>query len=106
MALGILNILYMILIIIAVVVQVLLYKDKDESKNSIYIINMLFGIILAYLAYTSLPTNFTSQKIIALVFGIIPILAVILKSRDKSFITISKVMLSLSIIVGIVQLFS
>lgn len=62
MALGVLQVLIIILIIAAVISQILLYRRKSTSGNSIFIINMLFGILLSYMVFSALPTNYTGQE--------------------------------------------
>lgn len=96
MALGILMIMYIVLIIVAVVLQVLLYKNK--ATNTIFIINILFGMLLAYMAYTSFPTNFTMQRIVAIALGLVSILGILLKFNNEKFIVVSRVMISVSIL--------
>lgn len=105
MALGLLKIMYIVLVVIAVIIQFLLYRNKNELKNGIFIINMVFGIILSYMVFTSLPTNFTNQRILAIVLGLIAAIAVVLKLKSEKFIMASKIMLSVSIIGGFFQLF-
>lgn len=105
MALGLLVLLYIFLAITTVIVQGLLYKDKNETKNNIFVINMLFGILLAYLVYTGLPTNFITQRIIAIVLGLISVIGVILKLNNEKFTLTSKGMLSISVFGGLLQLF-
>lgn len=104
MVLGILKILFIILILAAIITQILLYRRKSRFGNSIFIINMLLGIILSYLAFTALPTNFTGQRIIAIAWGVIAVLAVVLKLTNEKLITASKILLSIAIIGGLVQL--
>ncbi|MDT2768201.1 hypothetical protein P7G58_04900 [Globicatella sulfidifaciens] len=106
MALGILGILNIVLITVAVIIQALLYKNKNESKNNIFIINMLLGILLSWIVYTSLPTNFTEQRILAISLGLISVSAVVVKLKTEKFIVASKVMLSISIVGGLFQLLS
>ena len=105
MALGILSIFYIVLAIIGVVVQILLYKDKNERKNGVFIINTLLGIILSYMAYTSFATNFTGQRILALSLGILSVLALILKLATQKSTVLSKTMLSISIVGSFLLLF-
>ena len=105
MALGLLKVLYIVLVVIAVIIQLLLYRNKNELKNGVFIINMLFGIILSYMIFSSLPTNFTNQRILAIVWGLIATTAVILKLKSEKLIMASKIMLSVSIIGGFFQLF-
>lgn len=106
MALGVLLILFIVFIITAVIIQILLYKSKNKSKNTIYIINMLFALIMSYLAFTSLPTNYTEQRVLATVWGVISILALIIKLSKEKFIVVSKIMLTIAILGSLVQLFS
>ena len=96
MALGTLMIINIILVIVAIGLQALLYKNK--ATNTIFIINILFGILLAYMAYTSFATNFTMQRTIAIALGLAPILGVILKFNNEKYILVSKVMISVSIL--------
>lgn len=105
MALGVLTIIYIMLIVVALIVQIALYKNKYQSKNGVFIINTLLGIILSYIAYSSLPTNFTGQRILAAGWGIISIIAIILKLSTKKSVMISKTMLSVAIVGGLSQLF-
>lgn len=106
MALGVLMIFYVVLIGIAAVLQFFLYRNKDKSKNIIFIINMLFGLFLSYLVYSSLPMNYTGQKILAIALGAISVLALALKLKDEKYILISKIMFSVSIVGGLLKLFS
>lgn len=103
MALGILEIMYIGLIILAIGIQVVLYKSK--TNNSIIIINMLFGLLLSYLAFTSFPTNFTIQRTLAIVMGIVAVLAVVMKFRSEELVFLSKIAFSISIVVSLALLF-
>ncbi|WP_210469940.1 hypothetical protein [Sporosarcina sp. 6E9] len=104
MALGVLSIGFIILLITAIIIQILLYRRKSETGNSIFIINMLLGILLAYLAFTALPTNDTGQRALAIVWGVLAVFAVVLKLTIPKFMTKSKILLSIAIIVGLVKL--
>lgn len=105
MALGVLMIFYIVLTVIGLIIQFLLYKGKRKTNNSIFIINMLFAIFLSYISYTALPTNYTGQKLIAIVWSVIAILAVLLKLTTNKPSTLSKLMLSLSIIGNILLIY-
>lgn len=105
MALGILAIIYIVLIITTLVIQVLLYKGKNESKNSIFIVNILFVFLLSFIVFSSLPTNYIWQRILAIVWPAISILAIVVKIKAKQFILASKVMISVSIFGCLIQLF-
>ena len=96
-------IINIVLVIVAVGLQVLLYKNK--ATNTTFIINTLYGILLAYMAYTSFPTNFTMQRILVIGLGILSILGILLKFNSEKFIVVSKVMLSVSIFGSLVLMF-
>lgn len=104
MGLGILKILFIVLIVTAFITQILLYRRKSGSGISLFIINMFLGILLSYLAFTALPTNYTSQRGIAIAWGVLAVLAVVLKLTTNRFIMASKILLSIAIIGGLVQL--
>ena len=105
MALGILSIFFGVLVVVAIVLQFLLYKNKEGSKsnNIIFIINMIFVIFLSYIAYTALPINFTGQKIIALVWSIIAIIGIIVKLKTKQAEMVSKLILTVATVGALVQ---
>ncbi|ARK21169.1 hypothetical protein [Sporosarcina ureae] len=102
MALGVLGIIYIILVVIAIGIQTVLYKSK--SNNSIIIINMLFGLLLSYLAFTAFPTDFAMQRALATAMGIVAILAVVIKFRTEELVLLSKIALSISIVVSLALL--
>ncbi len=104
MALGVLEIIYVVLVISAVVSQYLLYKDKGMASINIYIINLVLALILAYMAFTSLPANFTFRKILAIVFTLLAILAFLIKDKTKDNVIISKTMITISIVANMIQL--
>lgn len=104
MALAISKILFIIVIIAAVFTQFFLYRRKNQSGHSLFIINMLVGIVLSYLAFTALPANYTGQKVLAIAWGVIAVVAVVLKVTNEKFITLSKILLSIAIIGGVIQL--
>lgn len=64
MALGDFDDFFILLIISAITIQILLYKQKNESKNTVFIINMLFGVFLSLLAFIALPINNTEQRVL------------------------------------------
>lgn len=105
MALGILFIIFIVLAVAAVVIQILLYKRGNETNNGIFIINMLLGVLLSYMAFSSLPTNFTGQRTLAIVWGVIAVVAIVLKLTSSKFIMVSKVLLTVSIVGSLFQLF-
>lgn len=103
MALGILGIIFAVLIIMAAIGQFLLYKNGGSRIGLIW--NTVLGIIISYLVYTSLPSNYTGQKVLALVWGIIALVAFLLELRNKETLILSKIMLTVSVVGGIIHLF-
>lgn len=101
MALGLLAVLFGVLLALAVILQLLLYKRDD---NYIFLLNMVFGIIVSYLAFTGLPTNFTGSRIIALLWGLLAILAMVLRRKETLPITRGKRVINLAIVGGLIQL--
>lgn len=102
MALGVLVIINTFLIILTIVLQVLLYKNK--TGNKVIVINMLFSLILSYLAFTALPTNFTMQRILAITMGLVAISAVFIKFKNEKVTLPIKIMLSFSILINLILL--
>jgi hypothetical protein len=105
MALAILSILFTAIIIIAITIQFLLYKNNNQSKNTVFIINVLFELGLSALVFSSLPSDYTGQRIVAVSLGVLSILAVLVKLKSSNLL-VSKMMLSVAIIGSLVQLFS
>ncbi|HLQ83609.1 MAG TPA: hypothetical protein VK121_07220 [Pseudogracilibacillus sp.] len=105
MSLGILLVFYIILVILAGIIQYLLYKSKHKNNNKIFFINMIFAIFLSYVSFTALPSNFSGQKFIAIAWSLIAIFAVIIKLITGKYSMLSKIMLSLSISGGFLQLY-
>ena len=102
MALGILKIVFIVLIILVVVGQFLLYRS--HGKRGAIIGNTVLGVIVSYMTFTSLPSNYTVQRGLALVWGIIALIAIMLDLRSKGTFLVSKIMLTISVVGGIVQL--
>lgn len=105
MALGFLEILYGGLLILAIILQVFLYKDKNKSRFTIYLLNGSFGLILSYLGFSSQPSNFEIKRIQALIIGGLAILGLGYSFFTKKDSLRGKVLLSLSIIAGFMYLF-
>ncbi len=104
MALGILEIIYVVLGISAVAFQYLLYKEKDVANINVYIINVALGLILAYMAFTALPANFTARRTLAIALGVLAIIALLIKDRTKDNSLISKTLLTIAIVGSMIQL--
>lgn len=105
MSLEILGIMYAILFTLALVLQVFLYRNKNERKLGIYFLNTILGVLLSYLAFSSLPSNFEGQRIVALIVGALAIIGCFYKFLFRKDKIIGKIMISLSIVGGFIQLF-
>jgi multisubunit Na+/H+ antiporter MnhE subunit len=103
MALGILRILFWVLALSVVVAQFLLYKTTNN--NGAFIFNVILGIILSFLIFTSLPENFIAQKYTSLIWGALAIIGIVCKTMNIKNITISKIILTVSVVGGLIQLF-
>lgn len=106
MALATLFLLNTALIIIAVVLQYYLYVSRPGAKNSfmIFMINVIFAILLSGLAFTSLPSNYLGLRSIGAIWGSLAIIALVLKLVNKRFTMTSKILLTVAIVGGLIQL--
>ena len=95
--------MFIVIIIAAVVLQILLYKDKSGT-NTIFILNIALVILVSYITFTALPTNFGSQRFISIAWSLVALLALILKSRSKKSLNTSKILLTIAMIGAIVQM--
>lgn len=103
MALGILKIVFFALIILVAIGQFALYKNRWRQGTIIG--NTILGVIISYMAFTSLPSNYTGQRGLALVWGVVALVAFVLDLRSKDTLLLSKILLTISVIGGIIQLF-
>lgn len=107
MALGILQIIFIVLAVLAIVGQFLLYKpSKNEQLNQwIFLFNTLLAMGISFLIYSGLPSNFLGQKALAAGWGLVAIVAFLLKWKRANTLFFSKILLSISIIGGLIHLF-
>lgn len=106
MALAYLSMIYVALGILAIIFQVLLYKGiKSKNSHFVFMANVLLSLVLAFIAYSSLPSNFTMQRVIAVITGLIAISAIGIRLKTKENFIISKLMLTISIIAGLIQIY-
>lgn len=95
--------MFIIIIIAAVILQLLLYRDKSET-NTIFILNIALVLLVSYITFTALPSNFTAQRIIAIGWSAVALLALTLKSRNKESLTTSKILLTIAVLGSILQM--
>lgn len=102
MALGVLGVFNLLIVMGVLIAQFFLYKDQSNMK--FFVINMLLGILISFLAFTALPSNYTGQRLLTLVFGALAVVAYFVHSKSENKL-LSKLLLSVSIIGNIIQLF-
>lgn len=105
MALGVLGIIAVVTMIAGLALQILLYIGKYRNNNIIFILNVVLALVVAYMSFTALASNFIAQKVLAVGLGLLSLLAAILRVQTKGSYMMSKIMLSISVIGGIIQLF-
>lgn len=100
---GELLIIFIGVIIAAVVLQFLLYKDK-LGNNTIFILNIVLVLVVSFITYTALPSNYNTQRIIAIAWSAVALLALTLKSRSKESLATSKILLTIAVLGSILQM--
>lgn len=104
MALGVLLVFFIILFIIAFTCVILLFASKKGKINRIMIwVSSILSLFIAFTSATSLPSNYRVEQYIAWGFG--GIACVGLPYHYKRQDLIAKILISISIILGIIQLF-
>lgn len=107
MALGILAIIYIVLGGLTLLFQILLYRGNDNTKNYsvIFMLNVFLGVVLSFLVYSSLPSNFIIEKVISAALGLIAVISIGVRVKTEKPSIISKIMLTISIVGGLIQLY-
>ena len=107
MALGILELIFIILALLAAVGQFFLYRKNLSSTTNkwVFAANVALAVVIAYLAYSALPTNYTTQRTLALIWGFIPLMSLQLRTKSENRVMLSKAMLTLSMVAALTQLF-
>lgn len=104
MALGILLVFFVTLFIIAVTCVILLFVAKKRKTNRIIIwSSAIFGMFIGFISATSLPSNDWFEQCMAWGFGGISCIGLFYHYKRKDLI--AKILISISIILGIIQLF-
>lgn len=104
MGLGTLEIIYTLLFLISGISQVFLYISIYRNKKSIFIINMLIGLVLSWIVYSSLPSNYMIWRSIAVLIGLSGIIGFFLKLKNNKYNLLSKLMISISVLGGLIGL--
>ena len=104
MALGLLLIFFVSLFVMVFLCLTLLWIIKSERVNKVIVwICFLLSLFITYISVTSFPTNYIISKSIAWIIGGIGVIGLI------SFLThrvlLAKVLLTISVCLGMLQLF-
>lgn len=94
--------MFIVIIIAAVVLQILLHKDKSGS-NTIFLLNIILVILVSYITFTALPNNYKTPRFIAIGWSVLALLAFVLKGKGS--LTTSKILLTIAKLGGIIQMF-
>ncbi|WP_072524205.1 hypothetical protein [Clostridium sp. Marseille-P3244] len=108
MALGILSILFVGMSVISIIGLLAMYLLKGERAKAVaFYIMSVWGMAVSALAAVSLPTNYTGQRLFVWGLGFLSVIALILhiRTRSKSVRLISYILVTFSIIAGILKLF-
>lgn len=104
MALGILFIFMVFLFVLSFIAVILMWITKREKLQQIMIYTcFLLSLYIVWVSLTSLPTNFIISKIIGWMTGGLSVLGILGFYNKK--LTLAKVMLTISIFLGLLQLF-
>ena len=101
---GELAIIFAVLIGLALVLQFLLYKGGKGNNNTIFLLNLALVVIIGLINYSSQPSNYVLQKVISIAWIVLGALAFFLKSKGKESVGTSKILLTIALIGGIIQM--
>lgn len=106
MALGVLAIIFVVMVVVSGVGLAFLYLLKNNKwKNGLFYFLALWGMGIAAMSVSSLPSNYTGEQIVAWGFGFLAVVAIIIKIMKPEKTTLANLLVTLSIICGMVKLF-
>ena len=108
MALGILLIAFIGMSLISIIGLLLMYLLKNERAKAVTFYCMsVWGMIISVTGATSLPTNYTLSIVAAWALGILSVIGLIVHVRARSKIEYmtSYILVTISVIAGILKLF-
>lgn len=108
MALGILLILFIGMSVISIIGLLAMYLLKDErAKAATFFIMSVWGMAISAFSAVSLPANYTGERLFVWGLGFLSVIALILRirSRSNSIKLAAYIMVTISIIAGILKLF-
>ncbi len=107
MALGVLELIFYGLGILALLMQVLLYKGgmSETVEKVVYGGNVVLALAVVGILYTSLPSNFSGPQLVAVLWGVLAVVSLMFLYTRNSNKQVGKYIVSLSLLGALVQLF-
>ena len=109
MALGILLIMFVSVSVISVLGVLIMFLSKSTKvKKAAFYAMSIWGMVLAVLSATSLPQNYIGEQVTAWSAGVLSVIGLLVhvKAKNKNQRLIAYLLVTVSIIVGILKLFS
>ncbi len=100
---DVLLMIFTAIIIATVILQILLYSNKKDT-NKIFILNFVLLLVISFITFTGLPSNYTMQRIIAVAWSALGVIALLLKSKGANAIGTSKILLTIAMVGGLIQM--
>lgn len=105
--------IFAVMILISLGALVLLFINRGiyGDNNIVFIVTSIWSVFISWMSYTSLPVNYNSRPLIFSINAVISIVCIILalislyiglKKNDRKFT--AKILLSISIIGGMISL--
>lgn len=108
MALGLILLFFIGMSVVSGLGILFLFLMKDQKKRKpVFYFLVVWGLLIAFLKATGLPTNFIMQQIVAWAIGGISIIALLiyLRAKTERQYYISYILVSCSVVIGILRLF-
>ncbi|MEG0962726.1 MAG: hypothetical protein RSD28_05560 [Lachnospiraceae bacterium] len=106
MALGYLGILFIIILLVSGAGIAFLFLSKNAKiKNVLFYFLTIWGIWIAYLSSSSRASNYIGEKAVVWLIGALSVLAIIVKVKKSEKQMISYVLVTLSVVLGMLGLF-
>ena len=99
-----LGIIYAVLIGGALVLQFLLYKAGNKETTTIFLLNLALIVIIGFINYSAQPSNYVLQKAISIGWIVLGALAFFLKTKGEGSLLTSKILLTIALIGGVIQM--
>lgn len=81
-----------------------LSKNEAVQKGLFYCVAVL-GMGIAVISAQSYPSNYIIQQVISWCFGFLAIVGIVIKHTKPNNITLAKIIVALSVVLGLVKLF-